>query len=77
MGLPDSLNSGAKAVIVYATDAAIDPEVRVAYTFAPETHPKILYSVGLLRPEGKGLFEALREERAIAVARRHGFADPK
>ncbi len=68
---------GAKAGIVYATDAAIDPEVAVAYTFAPETHPRILYSVGLLRPEGKELFEALREERAISVARSRGFADPK
>src|SRR5688572_27237528 len=35
---------GAKVGIVYATDAALDPEVRVAHTFAAETHDPILYS---------------------------------
>src|SRR5262245_40416436 len=30
---------GAEAGIVYATDAAIDPEVKVAFTFPPESYP--------------------------------------
>src|SRR5262245_48838040 len=64
---------GAKAGIVYATDAAIDPQVRVAYTFPPESHPKILYSVGLLRTEGKSLYDALREPWALEIARKQGF----
>jgi molybdate transport system substrate-binding protein len=68
---------GAQAGIVYATDAAIDPSVRIAFTFPPESHPKILYSVGLLKPEGKELFEALREPWAIKIARKHGFVDLK
>lgn len=66
---------GAKAGIVYATDAAIDPDVRVAYAFPPENHDKILYAVGLLRSEGKALFEALREPWALEIAKKHGFAD--
>ena len=68
---------GAKAGIVYATDAAIDPQVRVAYRFPAESHPKILYSVGLLRTEGKELYDALREPWAIEIARKHGFVDPE
>lgn len=68
---------GAQAGIVYATDAAIDPGVRIAYTFPPESHPKILYSVGLLTPSGKALFEALREPWATEIAIRQGFADLK
>jgi molybdate transport system substrate-binding protein len=68
---------GAKAGIVYATDAAIDPTVRIAFTFPPESHPKILYSVGLLKPEGKELFDALREPWAKDMAKKRGFADVK
>lgn len=68
---------GAKAGIVYATDAAIDPNVRIAFTFPPESHPKILYSVGLLKPGGKELFEALREPWAREIAKKHGFAELK
>lgn len=68
---------GAKAGIVYSTDAAIDPQVRVAYTFPADSHDKILYSVGLLKPEGKALFDALREGWARDIAKRLGFADLK
>lgn len=64
---------GAQAGIVYATDASIDPKVRIAFTFPPESHPKILYSIGLLTPAGKGLRDALREPWANDLARRHGF----
>ncbi|MCI0588040.1 MAG: molybdate ABC transporter substrate-binding protein [Planctomycetes bacterium] len=66
---------GAQAGIVYATDAAIDPRVRVATTFPPESHPRILYSVGLLRPEGKALYDVLREPWALEIARKHGFGE--
>lgn len=68
---------GAKAGIVYATDAAIDPGVRIAYTFPPESHPQILYSAGLLTRSGKALFDALRESWAKEIATRQGFADLK
>lgn len=64
---------GAAAGIVYATDAAVDPTVRVASTFPAESHPKILYSIGLLTPAGKALRDALREPWALDLARKHGF----
>lgn len=65
---------GAEAGIVYATDAAVDPDLRVAYTFPLESHPPIVYSVGLLRPAGKALFTSLREPWARDVAHKLGFA---
>lgn len=67
---------GAQAGIVYATDAAIDPKVRVASTFPADSHPKILYSIGLLTPEGKGLADALREPWALEIAKKYGFVAP-
>lgn len=67
---------GAAAGIVYATDAAVDPDVRVASTFPIDSHPKILYSIGLLTPAGKALSDALREPWALDLARTHGFAMP-
>jgi molybdate transport system substrate-binding protein len=68
---------GAQAGIVYATDAPIDPGVRVCYTFPPESHPRILYVAGLLSPAGKGYFQALQAPWAKEIARRHGFVDLK
>ncbi len=68
---------GAEAGIVYATDAAVDPAVRIAYTFPPESHPRILYSTGLLTPAGKALYDALREPWARDMALRRGFTEVK
>jgi len=70
-------HGGAKAGIVYATDAQIDPGVRVGYTFPQESHPKILYSVGLLTEEARSLYAAFQEPWALEIARRHGFVDIK
>lgn len=66
---------GAQAGIVYATDAAIDPGVRIVFRFPPESHPKILYSAGLLTKEGKAFMVVLREPWAKEIARRRGFVD--
>ena len=66
---------GAQAGIVYATDAAIDPEVRISFTFPPESHPRIFYSLGLLAPSAKGLYDALQEPWAMAMTRKHGFSE--
>jgi molybdate transport system substrate-binding protein len=68
---------GAQAGIVYATDAAIDPEVRIAYTFPPESHPKILYSVGVVTANGQAFADALAEPGSIEAARKRGFAELK
>jgi len=67
---------GAAAGIVYATDAAIDPKVRIAATFPAGSHPRIVYSIGLLTPAGKALGDALREPWALDLARQHGFSLP-
>ena len=64
---------GARAGVVYATDAPIDPGVRVAYTFPAESHPKIICSAGLLTEGGRALFASLREPWALEIARRYGF----
>lgn len=66
---------GARAGIVYATDAAIDSHVRIAYTFPIKSHPKIIYAAGLTSPVGRPLYIALREPWALAIARRRGFID--
>lgn len=66
---------GAEAGIVYATDAAVEPRVRIAYTFPAESHPRIVYSTGLLRPAGRALFDALREPWARAIALEYGFVE--
>ncbi|MFN0060885.1 MAG: molybdate ABC transporter substrate-binding protein [Planctomycetota bacterium] len=62
---------GADAGIVYATDATLDPRVRIAHEFSPATHTKIVYAAGLLTEHGRDLFDELRSptSRARAVAR--------
>lgn len=66
---------GAVAGIVYATDAAIDPGVKVAYTFPPDSHPKILYAVGVLTENGRAFAEALREPASMQAAVAQGFVE--
>jgi molybdate transport system substrate-binding protein len=64
---------GADAGIVYATDAAVDPAVQIAFTFPESSHPKIVYPAGLLKESGRAFFEALKEPWALEIARRSGF----
>jgi molybdate transport system substrate-binding protein len=68
---------GAQAGIVYATDAAVDPEVRVAMTFPEESHPKILYSVGVLTEQGQEFAAMLQEAASIEAAKGRGFTELK
>jgi molybdate transport system substrate-binding protein len=65
---------GAEAGIVYATDAAVDPDVRISFRFPPGSHPPIVYTIALLREEGRAFFDALQAPWAVEIARRHGFA---
>jgi molybdate transport system substrate-binding protein len=62
--------------IVYATDARVEPRVRVVATFPENTHPPIVYPVALT-PEavaGAAQFLAyLRGPEARAVFERAGF----
>jgi len=67
---------GADAAVVYATDAAVDPAVKVAFVFPEESHPPIRYAVGLLTEHGRALFDALNEPWLREIAARRGFGTP-
>jgi molybdate transport system substrate-binding protein len=65
--------------IVYATDAQIDPAVRVVDTFPADTHPPILYPVALTAgasPQAARFLAFLKSQAAQAVFRRYGFIAP-
>lgn len=66
----------AEAGIVYATDVAVDPEVKVAFEIPHEAQPRIVYPVALLDPRGSDLFKVLRAPESLKTARRHGFTPP-
>lgn len=64
--------------IVYATDAAASPRVRVAGTFPPESHPPITYPFALTRraagnAEARGFLAHIAGDAAAATWRRFGF----
>jgi molybdate transport system substrate-binding protein len=63
--------------IVYATDAAADPSVRVLGTFPENSHPPIIYPVSVLRDAKNGeaipFLAFLRGEIAAALFRKQGF----
>ena len=64
--------------IVYATDAAVSRQVRVAGTFPADSHPPVSYPFAIVakrdRPEVRALFTHLLGGEAAAVFRKHGFA---
>ncbi|MFW6240995.1 MAG: molybdate ABC transporter substrate-binding protein [Thermodesulfobacteriota bacterium] len=63
--------------VVYATDAAITPKVRVVATFPESIHPPITYPVALVKdkatPTAKAFLEFLRSPEARAVFEKYGF----
>ncbi len=63
--------------IVYATDAAAEPRVRVVDTFADSLHPPIVYPAALLagrqNPATQALLDYLRSAAARAVWVSFGF----
>ncbi|MGE4158894.1 MAG: molybdate ABC transporter substrate-binding protein [Planctomycetota bacterium] len=64
---------GAQVGVVYATDAAIDPRVKVIFQFPEGCHDKVIYAAGLLDPDASDFFETLQEPWAKEIALRHGF----
>jgi len=66
--------------IVYATDAALAPRVRVAGVFPASTHPRIVYPVARLAARDdaatQAFFDFLVGPEALAILRKHGFGDP-
>ena len=62
--------------IVYATDARIDPRVRVVDTFPADSHPQIAYPAAVVagaRPDAAAFVEFLQGSAAQAVFARYGF----
>jgi molybdate transport system substrate-binding protein len=67
----------AGAGIVYATDAAISPHVRVVGAFPPDSHAAIVYPLALVRgherPAARAFYDFLRGPEARGLFRAHGF----
>ncbi len=62
--------------IVYRTDAAAEPRVRVVDVFPSGTHPPIVYPAALTaaaRPQAVRLEEFLTGDEARAIFKRYGF----
>lgn len=63
--------------IVYATDAAIERQVRVVATFPPESHEPILYPAAIVKEHdseaARSFFEFLKSADARRVFESYGF----
>ena len=63
--------------IVYATDAAADPNVKIVATFPADSHPPIVYPVAVTKdatnPEADAFLAYLRGPAAKAAFERQGF----
>ncbi len=63
--------------IVYSTDAAADPKVKVLATFPEDSHPPILYPVAATRdsthPDAQGFLTHLRGAGSKAAFEKQGF----
>lgn len=66
--------------IVYATDAAAEPGVKIVATFAEDTHPPIRYPFALIaaskNPEADKFFAYLKGPEARALFDAQGFGKP-
>ncbi|MCO5093306.1 molybdate ABC transporter substrate-binding protein [Bosea sp. (in: a-proteobacteria)] len=63
--------------IVYATDAAADPQVKVVATFPEDSHPPIVYPVAVTKdsanPDAQAFLTYLRGAAAKPVFEKQGF----
>jgi molybdate transport system substrate-binding protein len=62
--------------IVYATDAKVEPGVKVVGTFPADSHPPIIYPVAATttaKPEAKDYLDYLHSSAAKAVLEKYGF----
>ena len=63
--------------IVYSTDAAVEPKVRIVDTFPENTHPPIVYPAALTAVSksaaAQGFLNSLREPPARAAFEKYGF----
>jgi molybdate transport system substrate-binding protein len=63
--------------IVYQTDAAADPNVRIVGAFPEDTHPKIIYPVALTastkNPDAAGFLAYVKSAKAKPLFEKQGF----
>ncbi len=63
--------------IVYATDAAADPQVKIVATFPEDSHPPIVYPVAVTKdsanPDAQALLTYLRSPAARPIFEKQGF----
>jgi molybdate transport system substrate-binding protein len=62
--------------IVYATDAKVEPGVKIVGTFPADSHPPIIYPVAATstaKPEANAYLDYLRSQAAKAVLEKYGF----
>lgn len=63
--------------IVYATDVAADPGVKIVAVFPPDTHPPIVYPIAVTaankEPAARRLLDFLASAAAKAIFEKHGF----
>ena len=62
--------------IVYATDAKVEPEVKIVGTFPEDSHPPIIYPVAATASAGKGAADYLaflHTQAAKAIFEKYGF----
>jgi molybdate transport system substrate-binding protein len=62
--------------IVYETDAKVEPAVKIIGVFPPDSHPAIIYPIGLTanaRPEASKYLAFLRSDAAKSVFESYGF----
>ncbi len=64
-----------QAGIVYATDAAINKNVVIAGVFPANSHPPIIYPMGLIKKDKKSVqfYQFLQAAPAKAVFKKYGF----
>jgi len=62
--------------IVYATDAKVDPSVKIIGTFPDDSHPAIVYPIAATttaKPEAQSYLTYLRSANAKAIFEKYGF----
>jgi molybdate transport system substrate-binding protein len=62
--------------IVYATDARVEPGVKIVGTFPEDSHPSIIYPVAATttaKPEAASYLDFLRSPAAKAIFEKYGF----
>src|SRR5438552_2082228 len=63
--------------VVYSTDAAAEPTVRIVATFPDDSHPPIIYPAALTKdsknPDAKAFLDFLRSAKARTAFEKQGF----